>query len=388
MYLTSKQSKHKKRIKRGLLFILSVFIIWVSFGIYLTINKTDNDKLKNIGYSNIEINIIEDILNNKQIKILYNYPHIDMLTELLVEKNFNPNNLNKYIDYYLKYKKIKLNDLIYIINNDLYEMEYNEFNMEIINHDNFDINNLNRYYEYSEKYNIDIDEVIYSVNNNFDKYDIKYDKKYLKYIDKDYYIIKNLKRYDEYYSKNKNKSIDSIISEVNSNLDKKDTKKTNIDKGIQIIVNNYYYLNKEYKPDNLEDIESNMGKGKMDEEAYKAFKKMYEDAKTDKISLYISRAYTTYYEQQALYNSNKHYHEKPGHSEFQTGLIIELSTNEWLEKNSYKYGFVLRYPEDKKHLTGYYKKNYYRYVGEDVATFIHKNNISYEEYYAYFIEQN
>ena len=38
-------------------------------------------------------------------------------------------------------------------------------------------------------------------------------------------------------------------------------------------------------------------------------------------------------------------------------------------------------------ITGYSKKNYYRYVGKEIANFIHENNISYEEYYAYFIEK-
>ena len=388
MYLTHKKQLRKKRIKRGLLLILFIFISWISFGIYLTINEIDDKKLEDIGYSNIEINIIKDILNNKQIKILYSYPHIEILTELLVERDFKNNNLEQYIKYYQKYNNVKLNDLTYIVNNNLNEMEYNNYNMKIINYDNFGIDRLDRYKEYDDKYDLKIEEVIDGVNKDFDKYDIKYDKKYLIYLDKEYFILKNLKRYDSYKNNNKNKSIDEIISEVNSNLDKKDKKKTNTDRGIQIIVNKYYYLDRDYVPESLMDIDSELGTGKIEEETYNAYKNMYEDAKTDDVKLYISRAYTSYYEQERLYNSNKSFYEKPGHSEFQTGLILDIESNEWLEKNAYKYGFILRYPEDKKKYTGYYKKNYYRYVGEDVATFIHKNNISYEEYYEYFINQN
>ena len=209
MYLTHRQLKTRKRIKRGLLFILLLFIGWISFGIYLTINKTDNKKLEDIGYSNIEINIIEDILNNKQIKILYNYEYIDILTDLLVEKDFNSKKLKNYIEYYNNYKNIKMNDLLYIINNNLDEMEYNKFNMEIINYENFDLDKMDRYKEYNDKYDLKIEEVIDAVNNNFDEYDIEYDKKYLKYIDKDYCILKNLKRYDNYKNNHKEKTIGS-----------------------------------------------------------------------------------------------------------------------------------------------------------------------------------
>ena len=124
----------------------------------------------------------------------------------------------------------------------------------------------------------------------------------------------------------------------------------------------------------------------LEEETYINFKKMYEDAKKDGIKLKIIRGYTSYSEQSILYNKNKAYYRKPGYSEFQTGLMIELSYNEWLEKNAHEYGFILRYPESKKNITGIYNKNYYRYVGNDISKFIYKHNITYEEYYAYFIE--
>jgi D-alanyl-D-alanine carboxypeptidase len=114
---------------------------------------------------------------------------------------------------------------------------------------------------------------------------------------------------------------------------------------------------------------------------------MYEDATLDNVYLYINKAYTKYKDQNKLYRKNRSYYEKAGFSEAQTGLTIEISYNKWLDENAYKYGFILRYPKDKEYLTGYYRDNYYRYVGIDVATFIHNNNISYEEYYAYFIEQ-
>ena len=54
--------------------------------------------------------------------------------------------------------------------------------------------------------------------------------------------------------------------------------------------------------------------------------------------------------------------------------------------NSYKYGFILRYPKDKENITGYiYESWHYRYVGIDIAKYIHDNNITFDEYYSKYI---
>ena len=88
----------------------------------------------------------------------------------------------------------------------------------------------------------------------------------------------------------------------------------------------------------------------------------------------------------------------PGHSEHQLGTVVDLSaksnnfvgaddlfdqTHEfrWLEKNAYKYGFVLSYPKDKTNITGYiYEPWHWRFVGIDHSKFIHNRKISVEEY--------
>ena len=52
-----------------------------------------------------------------------------------------------------------------------------------------------------------------------------------------------------------------------------------------------------------------------------------------------------------------------------------------MQKNAYKYGFILRYPKGKTHITGFkYEPWHYRYVGVDDATFIYNNHITLEEY--------
>ena len=54
----------------------------------------------------------------------------------------------------------------------------------------------------------------------------------------------------------------------------------------------------------------------------------------------------------------------------------------WLISNCYKYGFILRYPENKEHITGYINEPWhYRYIGV-IAEEIMTKNLTYEEYLA------
>ena len=65
----------------------------------------------------------------------------------------------------------------------------------------------------------------------------------------------------------------------------------------------------------------------------------------------------------------------------------ETKEYKWLIKNAYKYGFILRYPKDKEDITGYnYESWHYRYVGVEAAKIIHEENITFDEYYAYYVE--
>lgn len=87
----------------------------------------------------------------------------------------------------------------------------------------------------------------------------------------------------------------------------------------------------------------------------------------------------------------------PYTSEHNAGLAADLSSPElfgqtttafdktrqfeWLEKNAYKYGFILRYPKGKEDITGImYEPWHYRYVGNPHAEIIHKNCLTLEEY--------
>ena len=122
--------------------------------------------------------------------------------------------------------------------------------------------------------------------------------------------------------------------------------------------------------------------------------------------IYASNAYRSYKDQETIYNrllkeKGQSYVNnavsRPGFSEHQTGLILNIDTvgefnksveKEWLKNNAHKYGFILRYPEKKEDITGYKSINkQYRYVGKDIANYIVKNNSTYEEYYAMFLDK-
>ena len=89
---------------------------------------------------------------------------------------------------------------------------------------------------------------------------------------------------------------------------------------------------------------------------------------------------------------------RPGTSEHHTGLAFDIVSGgyqsldrtqeetpeqRWLMENCYKYGFILRYPDNKTDITGInYEPWHYRYVGLDIATEIYRRGITLEEYLA------
>ena len=88
---------------------------------------------------------------------------------------------------------------------------------------------------------------------------------------------------------------------------------------------------------------------------------------------------------------------EPGTSEHHTGLAVDINSEatpgtadpsevseplyQWLEDNSYRYGFILRYPPGKEDITGVnYEPWHYRYVGVENAEQIHEDGLTLEEY--------
>lgn len=70
-------------------------------------------------------------------------------------------------------------------------------------------------------------------------------------------------------------------------------------------------------------------------------------------------------------------------NQFQVNIeFADTKEGKWLAENAYKYGFILRYPEDKVSITQYqYEPWHFRYVGKEAAKVIHENDWTLEEYF-------
>lgn len=143
---------------------------------------------------------------------------------------------------------------------------------------------------------------------------------------------------------------------------------------------------------------------------------MINDAKKDNINIYVSSGYRSVERQTVLYNRKVSYFlkkgfskaqaeieadkvvAKPKTSEHHTGLAIDFNSikdsfcktkeYDWLLRNSYKYGFILRYPKNKSDVTNItFEPWHFRYVGLEHAKYIMENRICLEEYIAQKILQ-
>ena len=229
-----------------------------------------------------------------------------------------------------------------------------------------------------------------------------------------YYKKENKKRYIAYEKENPTLTLEQIITYVNIGLDNlyytntkpADNLNTNL-----LLVNKYNYLTEDYVPSNLENISTTYARSGMQlvKEAKEAFETLSENAKKDGMNVIAMSSYRSYDYQVNLYNNYvvqdgkeaaDKYSARPGYSEHQTGLAIDVynldlpytsfeETEEftWMQENAYKYGFILRFPKDKVDITGYqYESWHYRYVGKKVAKEIKDNNLTLEEYIAKKVE--
>ncbi len=234
-----------------------------------------------------------------------------------------------------------------------------------------------------------------------------------------YFIPQYFTKYYEYYLKEKEEDLTKVVATINTNTDQEYYSldlKTDMSKGDAILVNKYYRLEADYTPDDLVSVSMDYAWGdygsiKVRQVVYDNFLNMWQEAQNSGFYLMINSAFRSYAEQEEVYNNYKEsYGEnyansiaaKPGYSEHQTGLSIDVfsKTNsnrntfkdseaaKWLANNAHRFGFILRYPEDKVDLTGYnYESWHFRYVGTDIATYIYENKITFDEYYKFFLEK-
>lgn len=171
-----------------------------------------------------------------------------------------------------------------------------------------------------------------------------------------------------------------------------------------VMVNKNNKLYEHFIPNNLEiiNLKYAVGKKLLRRDAKEALEKLCESAQKLGFIIKAESTYRDYQYQEKLYHSYiKKYGEKyadkcsarPGHSEHQTGLAVDVrgsigdyndfeKTKEfkWMSDNAYKYGFILRYPKDKEHITGFkYEPWHYRYIGW-YAKEIYIKNLTLEEF--------
>ena len=246
--------------------------------------------------------------------------------------------------------------------------------------------------------------------------EMEYNPDILKFMKEKYYLDKNLDAYLSYRKDHLDLSITNIVSIINTGRDKEyyeNTKQTDVSKKEQMLVNKYYYLPEDYAPENVVPISAQYAyaNNSLGQKVLDIYEQMWKDAKDDGVTLIVTSAYRDYESQESTYDSNERkegkeyadaYVARPGFSEHQTGLALDIigyGTNrdtfeasdsfKWLSENAHLYGFILRYPKDKEDITGFaYEPWHYRYVGKEVAKQIKEENISFEEYYAYYIEGN
>ena len=175
-----------------------------------------------------------------------------------------------------------------------------------------------------------------------------------------------------------------------------------------LLIKKGFSISKDYVPENLVEVNipTATTNNKMRSDAAKALETMYEDAKKEGLTLAVNSAYRSYEEQQKIYDEYFRIYDEvtaaslvavPGTSEHQLGLSVDLTSQsvidgqygvfgstpeyQWVIKNAYKYGFILRYPNDKIDITGIANEPWhYRYVGVKLATKLYEEGLTLEEY--------
>ena len=225
------------------------------------------------------------------------------------------------------------------------------------------------------------------------------------FISSPYYKVENTMRYQKYYDKHSDYTTDNVVIYVEIGLDNEfytDPVEITNYNDVDALVNKYHKLPSKYEADDLVTLSKEYSSRghKIKKIASEPLMKMINAAREDGINLLVISGYRTEGKQSGLYNNSvkkngvEHallYSAKPGYSEHQLGLAVDLNETEerfdqtkeykWLKANSYKYGFIERYPKGKEFITGYgYEPWHYRYLGVDLATKVYTENITYEEY--------
>lgn len=178
------------------------------------------------------------------------------------------------------------------------------------------------------------------------------------------------------------------------------------------LVNKEHALPDDFDPEDLTvpdvrfPFDEDLPKKQLREVAADALEKMFEAGDEEGMDLFAQSGYRPFDRQDAIFASNveqngeeeaNKYSARPGESEHQTGLTMDITSpevdydlntdfgdtdeGEWVEDHAAEFGFIIRYPEDKEDITEYqYEPWHLRYVGEQAAQEITEKGLSLEEY--------
>ncbi len=330
--------KLKKKTLLFLLLIIAILLVTVviSYGyhIFKPTTGVENEKTAS------------ELLEEQGIHLVSQESFVSDANKLL-EKGYSATEINHIYEY------MSTKNILAILENDYVDLS------EFYQISNFDFHNLARYQAYQFVENLEMKDVVTRVNLNLDQ---------------------------EFYS------TIHIVDNPSS---------------ITVLVNKYNALPSDYVPDDLVPIPS-FPNLKIKDDAVNDFENLLAAATMDGMSLIPYSTYRSYDYQSGLYNKYLQtdpqsvvdtYSARPGHSEHQTGLAIDIRSSshwynltdsdyEWMLNNSYKYGFIVRYPKNNSTITGYQEEPWHiRYVGIDIATQVHELGITYDEFYDLYLTE-
>lgn len=349
----------------------------------------------------ITITILKLLDNKKETTIdsKYSKEAISVMEAMNLYEDINDKEYSKTVEVLLESNHLKKEYL-----DDYYQIEYQ------------DITNFSTTINKLLEKNYNSEEVNYITKNIKENINILLNMDYidiLAFKDISNFDIHNLERYLDYQEKNKEYDLATVVTYVNIGLDRegysKYTEYTNeqAENDLTILVNKYHKLPDDYEPSDLVAL-SYSSNYYLRKEAADAFENLTNAALLEGVIFYPFSPYRSYETQTKLYNNYKErdgekkadtYSARPGFSEHQLGLAVDVRSNtltdnltpehyEWMLNNSYKYGFIVRYPKGKQHITQFIEEPWHlRYLGIELATKVHDSGLTYDEYYDIYMEK-
>ncbi|MEA5017940.1 MAG: M15 family metallopeptidase [Erysipelotrichaceae bacterium] len=356
-----KRRKVRKEIKYGLFVIVTVLFVVLTFTFIIPL--IDQMRLSSMGYSRDSArNIVAQKLTKTALSSEYSAAFDDNMSKNVI--------VDRYLDLYFVAVDIDDNDLL------LYEklLEIGYPLQQVLNaFEKINFKEITPLLVFNDV--VDVDSYIDDIIANRDA---------------EVFTLNNI--YTKHYTKIKD------ITEMTS---------------IDALINKYHMVNSDYVPElvNMSVQYASSGQ-QLQVDAYEAFKIMADAMKQDGLGgIYVYSGYRSYATQERIYNNYvkskgqswaDRYSARPGHSEHQLGLAVDVTATKstsssfektdeyaWLVENAHKYGWILRYPIDKELITGYgYEPWHYRYLGEELATKVYESGLTYDEYCVLFDDVN